>query len=110
MAGSLWRDASAMLVRDDPYRMPINGSKPRSHESNALAPLWFDELTAREREVLEILARGHDNSEIASRLKISEKTARNHVSIIFSKLGVKKRAQAVVVLAREAGFGRGSIP
>ena len=71
--------------------------------------LSFDGLTAREREVLEILARGLNNSEIAGRLKINEKTARNHVSIIFSKLGVGSRTQAVV-LAREAGFGRRMIP
>ena len=73
------------------------------------ARLWLNELTAREREVLEVLARGLDNREIAGRLKISEKTARNHVSIVFSKLGVKNRAQAVV-LARESGFGRSNLP
>jgi DNA-binding NarL/FixJ family response regulator len=58
---------------------------------------------------MEVLARGLDNREIAARLKISEKTARNHVSIVFSKLGVKNRAQAVV-LARESGFGRSNLP
>jgi pimeloyl-ACP methyl ester carboxylesterase/DNA-binding CsgD family transcriptional regulator len=66
---------------------------------------WRDTLTAREQEVLEVLAQGLDNGEIAARLKISGKTARNHVSVIFGKLGVKNRAQAVV-LSREAGFGR----
>jgi pimeloyl-ACP methyl ester carboxylesterase len=68
------------------------------------AALSLDELTAREREVLEVLAQGLDNSGIAARLKISEKTARNHLSIIFSKLGVNSRAQAII-LARDAGFG-----
>jgi pimeloyl-ACP methyl ester carboxylesterase/DNA-binding CsgD family transcriptional regulator len=66
---------------------------------------WAGELTAREREVLGVLALGADNAEIAARLGISEKTARNHLSIIFGKLGVRNRTQAVV-LAREAGFGR----
>jgi pimeloyl-ACP methyl ester carboxylesterase/DNA-binding CsgD family transcriptional regulator len=66
---------------------------------------WAGELTAREREVLDVLALGADNTEIAERLGISKKTARNHLSIIFSKLGVRNRTQAVV-LAREAGFGR----
>jgi len=65
----------------------------------------LDELTAREREVLEVVAQGLDNSGIAARLKISDKTARNHVSTIFSKLGVTSRAQAVA-LARDLGLGR----
>jgi len=47
------------------------------------------------------------NGEISARLKISDKTVRNHVSIIFSKLEVASRAQAVA-LARDAGFGRRS--
>lgn len=62
-------------------------------------------LTARENEVLEFLAQGHDNETIAARLGISAKTVRNQVSIIFSKLGVNSRAQAIV-RARDAGFGR----
>ena len=66
---------------------------------------WARELTAREREVLAVLALGADNAEIAARLGISEKTARNHLSIIFGKLGVRNRTQAVL-LAREVGFGR----
>ena len=67
--------------------------------------LQLDDLTAREREVLDELALGLDNNGIAARLKISEKTVRNHVSIIFSKLGVSNRGQAVAA-ARDAGFGR----
>jgi DNA-binding NarL/FixJ family response regulator len=64
----------------------------------------FPELTDREREVLDELARGSSNSTIASRLGISLKTVRNHVSTILSKLMVVDRAQAIV-RAREAGFG-----
>jgi pimeloyl-ACP methyl ester carboxylesterase/DNA-binding CsgD family transcriptional regulator len=64
----------------------------------------FADLTPREREALDLLAQGFDNREIATRLKISQKTVRNHVSIIFGKLGVKSRAQAVAV-ARDAGLG-----
>jgi pimeloyl-ACP methyl ester carboxylesterase/DNA-binding CsgD family transcriptional regulator len=67
------------------------------------AALLFDELTSREREVLELVARGLTNMEISTRLKISDKTVRNQVSIILSKLGVGSRAQAVAV-ARDAGF------
>ena len=71
--------------------------------------LPFDELTPREREVLELVARGLSNTEISAPLKISEKTVRNHVSIILSKLGAGSRAQAVAV-ARDAGFGRRTAP
>jgi pimeloyl-ACP methyl ester carboxylesterase/DNA-binding CsgD family transcriptional regulator len=64
----------------------------------------FAELTERERELLQFLARGFDNHQIAAHLEISEKTVRNHVSSIFAKLGVESRAQAIVI-AREAGYG-----
>jgi pimeloyl-ACP methyl ester carboxylesterase/DNA-binding CsgD family transcriptional regulator len=69
--------------------------------------LSLGELTAREREILDALALGLDNRGIAAQLKISEKTVRNHVSSIFSKIGVTNRAQAVS-LARDAGLGRRS--
>lgn len=68
------------------------------------APVEFADLTARERELLELLARGLDNHQIAAHLELSEKTVRNHVSNVFAKLGVENRAQAIV-RAREAGFG-----
>jgi DNA-binding NarL/FixJ family response regulator len=64
----------------------------------------FPDLTDREREVLEEIAQGAANATIASRLGISLKTVRNHVSTILSKLTVVDRAQAIV-RAREAGFG-----
>lgn len=67
-------------------------------------PLPFPDLTNREREVLDLLAAGHANVEIANRLYLSPKTIRNHVSSIFSKLQVADRAQAIV-RAREAGLG-----
>jgi DNA-binding NarL/FixJ family response regulator len=65
----------------------------------------FPELTAREREVLELIAAGRNNSQIAQVLSLSGKTVRNHVSIIFGKLRVADRAQAIV-RAREAGWGQ----
>jgi DNA-binding NarL/FixJ family response regulator len=64
----------------------------------------FPELTTREREVLELIAAGRNNTEIAQVLSLSGKTVRNHVSIIFGKLRVADRAQAIV-RAREAGLG-----
>ncbi|MBA9004254.1 MULTISPECIES: response regulator transcription factor [Thermomonospora] len=64
----------------------------------------FPELTDREREVLQLIAQGRSNSDIAQTLFLSPKTVRNHVSNIFMKLHVADRAQAIV-LAREAGLG-----
>jgi DNA-binding CsgD family transcriptional regulator len=65
----------------------------------------LSDLTERERELLDSIARGLTNAEIAERLQISEKTVRNHISSIFSKLGIEHRAQAIVA-ARKAGLGR----
>lgn len=64
----------------------------------------FPQLSDREREVLDLIARGSSNPEIARRLYISEKTVRNHVSNIFTKLQVANRS-AAIVRAREAGLG-----
>lgn len=66
----------------------------------------FPELTDREREILSMIARGRTNQEIADGLVVSLKTVRNHVSIIFAKLQVADRAQAMDV-ARRAGLGAG---
>lgn len=52
------------------------------------------ELTEREREVLALIARGHTNKQIAEKLYVSEKTARNHVSHILEKLGMTRRSEA----------------
>ena len=68
------------------------------------ASVPFPDLSPREREVLEQMARGDGNVAIARRLGLSEKTVRNHVSNIFLKLRVTDRVQAVV-LARDAGLG-----
>src|SRR5579859_1715298 len=67
-------------------------------------PRAFPELTEREREILALIAQGHSNSEIATRLVLSPHTVRNYVSNIFSKLQVADRAQAII-RAREAGLG-----
>jgi DNA-binding NarL/FixJ family response regulator len=65
----------------------------------------FPQLTAREHEVLDLIAAGRSNAELAAVLVLSPKTVRNHVSNIFTKLQVADRAQAIV-LARDAGLGR----
>ena len=64
----------------------------------------FPELTAREREVLDLLAAGHNNQQIAQRLGLSAKTVANHLSAIFAKLQVADRTQAIL-RARDAGLG-----
>ena len=64
----------------------------------------FPQLTDREREVLDLLARGLDNRRIARELVLSDKTVRNHVSNVLAKLEVDDRAEAVL-RARNAGLG-----
>jgi DNA-binding NarL/FixJ family response regulator len=71
-------------------------------------PPVFPELTAREREVLNLIAGGHNNTQIANKLVLSPKTVRNHVSNIFSKLQVADRAQAII-RARNAGLGTNNL-
>lgn len=70
----------------------------------AKLPEVFPELSDREREVLNLIAEGYKNPEIAEELVLSPKTIRNHVSNILSKLQVADRAQAILK-AREAGLG-----
>jgi DNA-binding NarL/FixJ family response regulator len=72
--------------------------------ASAAALMPFPELTEREREILDLVARGLTNAEIARRLVVSDKTVRNHVSNVFAKLQVAGRAEAVA-RARDAGFG-----
>ena len=76
---------------------------PRRSQASATNAA-LGELTRREREVLDLVARGLDNTTIANHLEVAEKTVRNTVSHIFDKLSVKSRAQAIV-LARQAGLG-----
>jgi len=64
----------------------------------------FPELTAREREILDLVAAGLRNHEIARRLVLSEKTVRNNVAAILTKLHVRDRA-AAVAKARDTGLG-----
>lgn len=64
----------------------------------------FPQLSEREREVLDLVARGHDNRRIARELFLSEKTVRNHVSTVLGKLGAADRAE-VISRARRAGLG-----
>ena len=81
------------------------------HEVRAFLPraatdaAAFAGLTQRERDLVELIAQGRDNAQIAAVLSLSPKTVRNHITSIFSKLEVENRSQAIV-LARESGFDR----
>jgi DNA-binding NarL/FixJ family response regulator len=70
----------------------------------ATAPHPFPQLTPREREILQMIAQGLDNAIIARRLVLTEKSVRNRVSDILTKLRARSRAEAVA-LARNAGLG-----
>ena len=65
----------------------------------------FPQLSEREREILDLVARGHDNRRIARELFLSEKTVRNNVSTVLGKLDVADRAEAIS-RARRAGLGQ----
>jgi pimeloyl-ACP methyl ester carboxylesterase/DNA-binding CsgD family transcriptional regulator len=87
-----WRDFIAVL--DGFYASASGTSRERA----------FPGLTAREGQVLELIAQGLDNAQIAARLDLSEKTVRNNITHIFDKIEVENRGQAIV-RAREAGLG-----
>lgn len=79
------------------WRMLGELSKPRE-----AGP--FDELTPRERQVLELVAAGQSNAEIGSQLHLAEKTVKHHMTNILAKLQVRSRVEAAL-LAQRAGLG-----
>jgi len=95
------------VARGDAVFGPAVASRVLSYLTRPLSardPVLFPELTDREREILELLARGKTNSEIARTLVVSPKTVRNHVSNVFTKLQVRDRGDAIA-RARDAGLG-----
>ncbi|HPF25733.1 MAG TPA: alpha/beta fold hydrolase [Steroidobacteraceae bacterium] len=76
---------------------------PRSSRSSAAS--FATMLSARQLEIVELMAQGRDNAQIAAHLGLSAKTVRNQVSAIFDRLSVENRPQAIV-RAREAGLGQ----
>jgi DNA-binding NarL/FixJ family response regulator len=87
------------------FRRELNDFLSEDEVVNPALGTELSDLTRREREILEYIARGLTNRQIANLLLISEKTVRNHVTNIFSRLSVAHRSQAIV-LARKAGLGR----
>jgi DNA-binding NarL/FixJ family response regulator len=75
-----------------------------SGASPSVPPEAFPELSEREVEILDLIAQGRKNPDIAADLYLSPKTVRNHVSNILHKLQVADRAEAII-RAREAGLG-----
>jgi len=84
-------------------RMVIEEFARRAPAAAPVLPPAVAELTPREREVLDLLARGLSNPEICARLVISEATAKTHVAHILQKLGLRDRVQAVIY-AYESGL------
>lgn len=100
------RSAIAAVARGEAVFGPRIADKVVAFFANATSATTnaFPSLSTREREVLDLIARGLDNRAIARRLVLSEKTVRNNVSTILTKLQVADRNQAIVA-ARDAGFG-----
>jgi DNA-binding NarL/FixJ family response regulator len=93
-------DGGSLFSPSVTRRLVERFARPAPPESAALA-----ELTAREEEVLRLVARGRSNAEIAAELVVSEHTAKTHVASILQKLRLRNRVQAVV-LAYETGLVR----
>jgi pimeloyl-ACP methyl ester carboxylesterase/DNA-binding CsgD family transcriptional regulator len=98
-----------ILRADEPawptFRGALNEFLGADEPVDAGAANELSALTAREKQILDGIARGLTNPQIAILLGIAEKTVRNHVTSVFGKLGAEHRAQAIV-MARKAGLGR----
>jgi DNA-binding NarL/FixJ family response regulator len=95
--------AGSALLAPAVTRAVIAEFARRSPASDADRSPRLEELTAREREVLILLTRGHSNAEIAAELVVSEATVKTHVAHILMKLDVRDRVQAVI-FAYETGL------
>jgi len=99
------RRAVVAAQRGEVMLCPIIASKVLDHfraeVGSVSRPLPYEQLTRRELEVLQSAADGLTNREIAERLCITEKTVKNHISNIFSKLNVNDRTQAILYALRQ---------
>ncbi|WP_373379991.1 alpha/beta fold hydrolase [Cupriavidus nantongensis] len=98
-----------LLLEDEPawrrWLDEVRAFLPSAQPASSPAFTAFPTLTRRERDIVELIAQGRDNAQIAAHLDLCEKTVRNHITSIFAKLEVENRGQAIV-LARKAGFDR----
>lgn len=92
-AGALWFDPRLLAVRHAAPAAPQRGAPS------------IEELTAREHEIVTLVAQGLRNEEVGRRLGITEKTVRNHLTAVFQKLGVSGRLE-LVVYAYDRGLAR----
>lgn len=93
-----------LMLRDEPAWQVFTGAMHEFLPSATADKAEFTALTARENEVLHLVACGLDNHAIGAQLAIAEKTVRNHLSAILDKLGAATRVEAVI-RARNAGYG-----
>jgi len=94
-------DALAQAIRQVHQGLPaLHPQVAARLVHHAMEPAGLADFTVRERDVLKLVAEGFANKEIASRLHISEKTVKTHVSNILQKLGVQDRTQAAVIAVR----------
>lgn len=99
-------DSASIHLREDEPAWAVLTREMREFLQGDPSSLLPHDLTPRELEVLDRVARGLDDARIAAELGVSRSTVRNHLAAIFAKLGVSRRAQAIVA-AHEAGLGRG---
>ena len=83
----------------------LNAAARQDRERSATARK-FDSLTRREREIVKLIANGLNNNSIADQLEMSEKTVRNHLTVIYSKLEVASRLELALLASREEPFLR----
>lgn len=95
MSGTAWLSPRAA-------RTVLDRMRREHREAGPATETVGDDLSPRELEVLELVARGLDNNEIAAELCISPRTSKNHVSSILAKLGVTNRVQAAVYASRRS--------
>jgi DNA-binding NarL/FixJ family response regulator len=101
---ALFGPAIAVRITRFFQEMNIASSAPEPQKSQFSEDDMLSELSDREREVLEWIAAGYNNSEISRKLVISPNTVRNHITSIFSKLQAADRAK-LIVMAKKAGIG-----
>jgi DNA-binding NarL/FixJ family response regulator len=94
--------AGAFLVAPSVAKSLIHRAYMKPDSAQAEAPEWLAKLSRRELEILERLAEGLSNKEIAAALFIAEPTVRNHVSAIYDKMGAANRAEAARMLRRSS--------